>query len=90
MTHTNQTAPDYSAQIIAQCNASIQSTLKSIPATASNATKCHAMQACDRAANAAYRAATAEQAHDDATRTRNMTMYRNNLDRAREIIRAGK
>jgi hypothetical protein len=87
---TTQPAPDYSAQIIAQCNASIQATLRTIPATASNATKCHAMQACDRAANALMRAAIAEQAHDPDTRSRNMAMYRTNLDRAREIIRAGK
>jgi hypothetical protein len=80
----------HEAQLIATGNASIQATLRTIPATASNATKCHAMQACDRAANALMRAAIAEQAHDPDTRARNMTMYRTNLDRAREIIRAGK
>ena len=64
--------------------------LTELTATASNATKCHAMQACDRAANAAYRAATAEQSHDETTRQRNMAMYRTNIDRAREIIRANK
>lgn len=81
------TTQTHEAQLLATCNASIQAALKSIPATASNATKCHAIQALDRAANAAYRAATAEQSGDAATRSRNMTMYRNNLERAREIIR---
>lgn len=91
MTTKQATAPpDYSAQLLATCNASIQTTLRTIPATASNATKCHAMQALDRAATAVYRAATAEQAHDPDTRARNMTMYRTNLEKAREIIRAGK
>lgn len=80
----------HEAQLITTGNASIQAVLKSIPANATNATKCHAMQACDRAANALMRAAIAEQAHDPDTRARNMAMYRNNLDRAREIIRAAQ
>lgn len=92
MTNTNQTAQTatHESQIIATGNASIQATLRTIPATASNATKCHTMQACDRAANALMRAAIAEQAHDPDTRARNMAMYRANIDRAREIIRANK
>lgn len=49
----------FEAQLIATGNASIQATLRTIPATASNATKCHAMQACDRAANALMRAGAA-------------------------------
>ena len=80
----------HEAQLIATGNASIQAALKTIPATASNATKCHAMQACDRAANALMRAAIAEQSRDTDTRQRNMTLYRKHLEHARAIIRAGK
>lgn len=87
MTTQPATPVDYSAHIIATTRRSLETTAATIPAAAPDRFKCAAMRALDRAATHAYRAAIAEQAHDETTRTRCMDMYRRNLEHARAIIR---